>query len=228
MEQKQIVNSGDFDFLGRVMFLQKAMIKSSVAPVVVVKASEGGLGRDYGSAMYYDCVEPEEKGLEVMKKRIKIAKGDIEQHFRLHESVLEAFLEMDNAILSNNRAGFAVSCVDACNSARAYLDLVKEHTSVLGEEAFLVYPYQERELFHIWQGGLVKEFFFNLGRSYENAGSDLDEIEGLMLNFRIRQGKLPYISMPLASDAGAGLYDNTLAQNLNTTRQLLKRAGLRV
>lgn len=227
MEQQ--VTDTDFEFLAKVSALQHALIVSSTCPVTVWKGEEGGIGRGYLLAMYYDCTEDEKKGLQVMEKRIRAAREDILGHFRLHKSALEGFLDMDGAIITNDRTSFADSCNMVCEKVKEYAELIERHETRLRGGRFLRYPScPPGHYFHIWHGNRVKELRFNPNETHSGTLTNLDSIQRELTDFKIRQEKLPYISMPFAPDEGAGLYNSSFRQNLSTTQLLLKRAGLDV
>lgn len=229
MEDKQQVNNEDFRFLARLAGMQKALISSCVSPVVIWKPEEGGRG-DCSHAEYYDCIDDEATGLRVMKGRIEAARGDILKHVEFHKAALEAFVDMDGAILANGRDEFVAACSQVCEKTREYTTLVRNHRTGCAGRAFLVQPScSGGHYFHIWQGGNpIRELKFNPEHSELGVGVGLRAIEERLTNFRIRPDKLPYITMPFAADDGAGFYDGNFRQVLSTTLLLLERAGMKV
>ena len=228
MTNRQQVNDEDFEFLAVLAGMQKALISSCVSPVVIWRQEEGGHG-NRGLAMYYDCVDAEKAGLEVMKGRIRDARDDILRHVDFHKAALEAFVDMDGAMLVNNRQTFSAACSRVCEKTREYANLVMEHgTRNFGNE-FLTYPSCPRgHYFHIWQGNLVSELGFNPEHSELGVQGGLKSIQEGLTDFRIRTDKLPYVAMPFAADDGAGFYDSNFRQALSTTLLLLERAGLKI
>lgn len=225
----QQVHDEDFRFLALVSGMQKALISSSVCPVVVWKKEEGEQG--YALAMYYDCTEDEKTGLSVMKKRIQEASADILEHFKLHRAALESFLEMDGAIIMDARPEFADACSKAIEKTRQYSRLVEKHLRKhrTNNREFLVYPScLPGHYFHILNGSNVCQLGFNPHMTAEGLEHGLHAIERGLVDFKIRQNPLPYITMAFSLDDGAGFYDASFRQNLGTTAILLERAGLKV
>lgn len=227
---EQHVCKEDFNFLAQVAALQKALISSSVSPVVLWKIEDGGFGTEYNSAIYYDCAHEEEKGLAVVRKRIEISEEDIKKHLIFHKSALELFLDMDDAIVTNDRTSFSEACSKVCDDTDKYAQLVNEHYLCRTSRGkFLVYPSCPRgHYFHIWQGKRVCLLDFNRYGTGIGMSKGIEEIRERLSNFKIRREKLPYISMPVNGDNNAGLYDANFRQNLSTTQLLLERAGLKL
>jgi len=185
--------------------------------------------------MYYDCVEDESRGLAVMKKRIELAGEDIEKHFRFHQRALDEFLDMDLAVVDNDRVGLVHYFGFICGETQRYVERVKEHKERLGRDSFLVYPSCPPEhYFRIWQGDFVRELSFNPEGDSAGVNREIEEIVDILINAERRAEKIPFISMPLELGAdtpceyGGGLYDSSFRQNLSTTHLLLKRAGLEI
>jgi hypothetical protein len=225
MEQK--VNEDDFNFLARVDGLQKALINSCTSPVVVWKTEEGGYGLP-NFAMYYDCTNDENIGYKIMEKRTDLAEQDIVKHFRLHKSALEYFLNLDNAIVDNNRKEFSEIFYKLYKDTKKSIDLIEAHKISHKDESFLDYPScPPGHYFHIWKGEFISRVNFNPQRTKQGALRALEKIQQQSTDFKIRQEKLPYIAMPFSEDGGAGLFDSSFRQNLSITQQLLEKLGLR-
>jgi hypothetical protein len=224
---EQNVLDEDFDFLARLAALQQALIFSSTCPVTIWRAEEGGLGNQL-LAMYYDCVEDEETGLAIVKRRIGEAREEIRGHFRLHKSALTNFLKMDRAIVDNSRQAFANACVRLCRNVVDYASLAREHLDRLGIESFLSYPYcPSGHYFHILGGNLVRELEFNPAISYFGViDRGIPPIKERLAGFKARTARLPRISYPFPGDSSAGFYDTDFGQHLSTNKLLLERAGM--
>ena len=225
---KQEVLDEEFDFLARLAALQQALVFSSTSPVTIWRTEEGGLGNQL-LAMYYDCVEDEEAGLAIVKRRIGVAGEEIREHFILHRSALRNCLKMDRAIVDNKRANFASACEELCRNVADCSSLVTRHLERLGRiKSFLNYPYcPPGHHFHILGGNLVRELEFNPQRSYFGVMSEgIPPIKERLAGFRERKESLPRISYPFSSDSGAGFYDTDFEGHLSTNKLLLERAGM--
>ena len=55
--------------------------------------------------MFYDCTDPEARGIEMMNQRIREGSEDIRAHFRIHEDLLDNFYSVDDALREGDREG---------------------------------------------------------------------------------------------------------------------------
>ncbi len=227
MEEKQKVLSEDYLFLWRVMSLQRSLILSSTNPVGIWKTEDGAYFEIGYPGMYYDCCEDEAKAVSVVKERIRLAEGDIREHFKIHKSCLDNFLEMDGAIIIDNREDFTNYLLEVCEKVLDYISLVKNHQQNLGSKSFLVYPFCiPGYYFHILNYERVAPCSFNEERAYDGAVNDLEKISEIIVGFRTKPEKIPYINLPFNEQDGAGLLLPDFRKHLATNKLLLEIAGL--
>lgn len=227
MKEKQKVLSEDYLFLWRVMSLQHSLILSSTNPVGIWRKEDGADFEIGYPGMYYDCCGDEEKAVSVMKERIRLAESDIREHFKIHKSCLDNFLNMDGAIIIDDREDFADSISSVCENTLSYINLVKNHKQRLGSKSFLFYLFCiPGHYFHILNFERVAPCSFNEERSYKGAVDDLEKISEIIVDFKVRPEKIPYINLPLNEQDGAGLLLPDFRKHLVTNKLLLERAGL--
>jgi len=226
--EKQEVTKEDYGFLLKLMSVQHALVSSSADPVVLRKVSEGAnFQMNTFGGIFYDCSENEEIALATMRKRIEEAGQDIRAHFDFHRKSLDNFLEMDGALIANDREIFAENCEIMCNRLLGYLNLVKKHQARLGEGSFLEYPScPSGHYFHVLNGPFVAMCYFNRQLTSFGAEMGINSIRGEILDFKIRQEKLPYIHLPLNEQQGAGLLLEDFKKNLVWNKQLLEGLGM--
>lgn len=229
MEPEQKVLFEDYLILWRLSSLQHALIVSASNPVGIWKTTEGADFEINHPGMYYDCCGDEGRALATMRKRIELGEGDIRQHFRLHKNCLDLFLKMDGAIITDDREEFADSLTQVCENVFVYLDLARGHEERLKMDSFLAYPYcVPGHYFHILNHNKIGPCYFNKNHSYEGATTDLDNVLEKITDFKIRQEKLPYISLPLNEQSGAGFVDPDFKTHLIITKNLLGKVGLQL
>lgn len=225
--QNQKVTQSDYEFLRRINGLQQALIASSANPVCIWKITQGADFQMKAPGMYYDCVSDERLAMATIKKRIKLAKPDIIKHYKTSKDCLDKFLDLDSAIICNDREAFAYRCEELSKTTNEYIDLVKDHKTNLKEDSFLFYPYcPPGHYFHIVNGPWMGGSYFNMKGTLNEAQKDLNEIKNSLIDFKISDKPLPYIALPLNCTDGAGLYMQDMKIGLQTNKNLLKRAGL--
>jgi hypothetical protein len=227
MKENQEVLFGDYTFLWRIASLQSALVISSANPVGIWRTEDGADFEMVPPGMYYDCCGSEGKALVTMKERIKLAEKDLEKHFKLHKICSDNFLDMDGAIVADDRSEFSSSCTMVYENVKEYLGLVKEHHQKLGNDGFLFYPFcVPGHYFHILNYERITPYSFNKRKTYGGASEDLDNIQKEIIDFRIRDHELPYLHLPLNDQDGAGLFNFNFKIHLRTNKNLLEKAGL--
>jgi len=226
--EKQEVTKEDYRFLLGIMSVQYSLVSSSADPVVLRKVKEGAdFEMSSHGGMFYDCSENEEIALATMERRIKAAEQDIRVHFDFHRKSLDNFLEMDGALIADDRGIFAENCEIMCNRFLRYLELVKGHQGRLGKESFLEYPScPSGHYFHVLNGPFVSMCYFNRQMTPFGAENGIRILQRQIVDFKIRQEKLPYIHLPLHEQQGSGLLLPDFKKNLVWNKQLLERLGL--
>jgi hypothetical protein len=212
------------------MSVQYALVSSSAGPVVLRRMKEGADFEmsPYGG-MFYDACEEEETAHATMARRLETAEQDIREHFDFHRKSLDNFLEMDGAIIANDRGIFAENCGRMCKGFLKYLRLVKQHQRRLGNRSFLEYPScLPGHYFYVLNGSSIGTCHFNRQLNSFGAESGIMAMQEQTADFRKRTEKLPYISLPLGSQDGAGLLLPDFKRNLTWNKQLLERIGLKL
>jgi len=150
----------------------------------------------------------------------------LQEHARLHFICLESLLEMDGAIIIDNRSLFAENCEKLCENALEYVGLVKKHQQRLQRDSFLEYPCSPGgHEFYVLNGSRVATCIFNEPVTCAGAISEIEKIQEKVIDFKIKSNPLPYIALPLDEQQGAGLLLPDLKNNLIRNELLLKRVN---
>ncbi len=212
----------DVEFFFRLSCLYDAMTLSATAPVVVPT----DLNEPF-SHIFYDCSENENKALETMRERIKLASNDIANHFNLHQRALERFYDIEDGINHRNRKEIVFASYSLVSNVSSYSYLVKVHKERLGNKAFLEYPYCVRgHYFHVKGLNFILEKSFNVEQSFKSAKKALLTLSELTRDFRIGDGRIMQIKISENKDMGEGFADNSFRGRLELNKELLRRVGL--
>jgi hypothetical protein len=215
---KQDVSEQDFDFLLRLTSLQHALIASSTDPVVLSTEFD-----DLRFAkIYYDCDDNEAEAMAIMKRRLELGAENIKSHYSLHQKMLSIFQRMDGAIVEDDRGLLANLSGDLCRGVNDYVALVDSHKARLGENTFLDYPSCIPG--HYFQiSRFVRECSFNPEGTRKGTERDAQTIREQIIDFRIRVGRLPYVTSPDLAEGKAGFYNPDFEQHLGTNKLLLEK-----
>lgn len=212
---------GELEVLWRLSSAQEACIHSVCNPVAV----PSGINSEIFASVFYDCTEPGEVGLGIMRERMKF-KGDIQKHLEIHEKILKNFYSLDEALNTNNRMGILETGELVYKNLEEYRKLVKNHTDILQRRAFLSYPTcMPGHYFIPPRGGrLFRELSFNPNKNYEGLFDEI--VEGLVALDDFPENGESFGDFKLSrGDCGEGIMDSSLRGRLELTKELLKRVG---
>jgi hypothetical protein len=148
--------------LWRLSSAYEACTLSACDPVSVPTDIKALPGKHVFSHMFYDCTDPEERGVEIMNQRLREGGDDIQAHLKIHDALLSNFYSVDEALKEEDRRRVVEAGRNIFENIEAYGKLVEGHSVRLGERAFLSYPVCLPGHFFAPRGtGVIMEKVFN-------------------------------------------------------------------
>ncbi|HKZ34233.1 MAG TPA: hypothetical protein VJ142_03315 [Candidatus Nanoarchaeia archaeon] len=219
------------ELLWKLSSAYEACTLSACDPISVPSDIKLLAGRYFLSHMFYDCTDPEARGIEMMNQRIREGSEDIRAHFRIHEDLLDNFYSVDDALREGDREGIVKAGRLVFENLEIYGRLVGEHSERLGERAFFHYPTcLPGHIFAPKGAGIIREKVFNPQQDAEGLREEIKN--GIALaHFTLPLGPdeaLRELSMYTGSDSGDGIFQTSFRGRLELTKVLLERAGFQV
>ena len=215
----------EIEALLRLSSVYEACTLSACDPVSVTDI-KGLAGKHTFSHMFYDCTDPEERGIGTMDQRIREGGDDIRTHLRIHDDFLDNFYSVDDALKADNRAELVEAGRLVFKSLEEYGKLVVEHSNRLGERAFLSYPVcLPGHIFAPVGTGVIRGKSFNPEQDLGGLTKELAEGTLALENFPLQGNGFGEIRMYEGYDSGEGTFETSLRGRLELTKLLLERAG---
>ena len=219
----------EMEALWRLSSVYEACTLSACDPVSVPTDTKGLAGKHTFSHMFYDCTDPEERGIETMDQRIREGGDDIQAHLRIHDDLLGNFYSVDEALKTDDRAGLVKAGGLVFENLGEYGKLVEGHSNRLGERAFLQYPTCLPGHFFAPRGtGVIMGKVFNPEQDLGGLTTELAEGTLALENFPLQGNGFGEIRMYEGYDSGEGAFETSFRGRLELTKFLLERADFQI
>lgn len=215
----------EIEALLKLSSVYEACTLSACDPISVPTDIQNSAGKHTFSHMFYDCTDPEERGMRIMNQRINEG-DDIQAHLGIHDDLLGNFYSVDEALKTDDRAGLVKAGRLVFKNLEKYGKLVGEHSNRLGERAFLSYPVcLPGHIFAPVNTGVTTEKVFNPEQDAEGLRRDITSGLTALENLTLHGGVFAEIGMYDGYDSGKGIFETSLRSRLELTKLLLERAG---